>query len=1013
MQGKKPGNDWWNMNTRFALTLLGLAVLETNRLSQCAEPPLIKPVSIANPAIPAAAGGNGDSFVAQISGDGRFVVFVSNASNLRTNDQSSAPLGIYLDVFVRDLQTRQTSLVSVNPEGTDSGNDHSNAPVISNDGRFIAFESDATNLVTNDYNGARDIFVRDTVDGRTTLVSVGTDGQSGGGNSETAVITPDGRFVAFVSAAENLVANDTNGITDVFVRNLQTGVTTLVSTGAQLNALFSGTSDSPSISADGRVIAFTSTALNLVQDAEVTNTAQRIYVRDTSTGATLWASKDVHRLMGPRADSFNPVISPNGQFVAFKAESATNATSLFWHDLVAGTTTLVTTNIRGDAITVDDYGPVMSADGRFVCYTSQEEASQIYLWDSQTGSNVLVSVNLQGSRPANDSSDTPNISSDGSVIAFLSIASDLVTNSVSGEFFQVYVRDLKTGKTQIVSTGQDGSTAGTEDVFEASLSPDGTKVLFASSDNILTLNDDNNAIDLFVRDLSTAKADLVSVEGTGLPSQTGNGWSTLADNSVSEDGRFVVFSSLASNLVTNMTEGRYEVFLRDLVTQSTTLISASTNGSGTDKGSQFPVISANGRYVVFQSAASDLVPNDMNGQLGLFIYDVENHSTRMIPSVAPPGRTLTLQAPQISADGHYVMFSDGTVIYLWDSLTGFTQPVSPTNNFRSSYQSHSISRTGRYLVYYFAGGLTVYDSLTATTHDILIRGSGLGTYWLGQDDRYLVYDLRTNLQTVIHRYDLQTQEDAPVSVGYDGAPYLLGGAASLVLPSLTPGGRFVAFQSTATNVVLSDTNGASDVFVRDLELGTNILISINRDGTTSGNAASDQASISFDGRYVTFRSYATNLVNELVKSVPNIYVRDLVAGITRILSASGKGDSGNNLSSKGFVSGDGRVVLFESFASDLVEQDENATSDIFYAVLSPGNILAPPVSIRAPGTGMTVLNWPLTPGLSYGVDYKTSLSDPLWIPLSGTILTDGQTASFSAGAETAGTRGFYRLHINP
>ena len=182
----------------------------------------------------------GSYFDPVISANGRFVTFVSFASDLVTNDTNDT--NGMLDVFVRDLKTGSTGLVSVNSAGTGSGNGASDLPAISADGRFVAFRSGASDLVANDTNRTFDVFVRDLKTGTTTLVSVNSAGTgSGNGSSGSAiargeeiaappVISADGRFVAFVSFARDLVDNDTNGNqSDVFVRDLKTGTTTLVS----------------------------------------------------------------------------------------------------------------------------------------------------------------------------------------------------------------------------------------------------------------------------------------------------------------------------------------------------------------------------------------------------------------------------------------------------------------------------------------------------------------------------------------------------------------------------------------------------------------------------------------------------------------------------------------------------------------------------------------------------------------------------------------------------------------
>src|SRR2546427_76073 len=163
---------------------------------------------------------------------------------------------------------------------------------MSADGRFVVFESAASNLVTNDSNGASDIFLRDLASGTTTLVSVNTSGSGvGNGASSNPAITPDARFVVFESAADNLTANDTNGIADVFMRDLETGTTKLVSVAAHDAAGGTSASHSPAITPDGRYIAFVSTATNLV--AGVTNTYGEVYVRDMENSTTFWAGTNV------------------------------------------------------------------------------------------------------------------------------------------------------------------------------------------------------------------------------------------------------------------------------------------------------------------------------------------------------------------------------------------------------------------------------------------------------------------------------------------------------------------------------------------------------------------------------------------------------------------------------------------------------------------------------------------------------------------------------------------------
>jgi len=259
---------------------------------------------------------------AQASGDGRFLVFVGAITNSVREEERRVPQ-YTLNVFVRDLNTGHTTLVSISHDGGASGDGRSNYPTISSDGRFVMFESTASNLVTNDQNAVSDIFVRDLPGNRTTLVSVSTNVlEAGNGASTGAVITPDGRYVAFESLASNLVVGDTNQIRDIFVRDLEVGRTVLASTGARPRApsRFSGSgetllgSEAPALSDDGQVVAFVSRALGLVPGPETQG--RQVYVRNLALNTTMRVNEPNP---GPaRSEAFAPAISGDGRFLAFK-----------------------------------------------------------------------------------------------------------------------------------------------------------------------------------------------------------------------------------------------------------------------------------------------------------------------------------------------------------------------------------------------------------------------------------------------------------------------------------------------------------------------------------------------------------------------------------------------------------------------------------------------------------------------------------------------------------------------
>jgi Tol biopolymer transport system component len=229
--------------------------------------------------------GNGGSSTPSISGDGRYVAFMSQATNLLAPGTPAVPAG--QQIYVRDRQTGLTNLVSVDndPVSPSPGSGASSAPSISGDGRYVVFVSQATNLLapgTPAVPAGQQIYVRDRQTSLTSLVSVDNDPVSpnpGNGGSSTPSISGDGRYVAFVSQATNLLAPDPVGLAgqQIYVRDRQLGVSSLVSqdnTNANVEGA-GGASDTPSISSDGGFVAFFSQATNLV----IPGSGAHIYVR--------------------------------------------------------------------------------------------------------------------------------------------------------------------------------------------------------------------------------------------------------------------------------------------------------------------------------------------------------------------------------------------------------------------------------------------------------------------------------------------------------------------------------------------------------------------------------------------------------------------------------------------------------------------------------------------------------------------------------------------------------------
>jgi hypothetical protein len=407
-------------------------------------------------------GGNGASGTPVVSADGRFVAFYSWASDLVSNDTNNT-----IDVFVRDLQNRTTALVSLNRFGTDSGNHYSYDPVISADGRFVAFESYASNLVSNDVNIDYDVFVRDLQNGTTALVSVnrfGTD--SGNGYSYVSSISADGRFVAFESEARDLVSNDTTITIDVFVRDLQNGTTALVSANLAGTNGGNNVSLSPRVSADGSVVAFESRASDLVGNTD-TGFRDDVFVRDLQSGTTKLVSVNLAGTNSGNNASESPVISADGRFVAFVSNASdlvsndtNNTTDVFVRDLQNGTIALASVNLAGtNGGNGYSFHPSISADGRVVAFESAasdlvsndtNSIGDIFVRDLENGTTSLVNVNLAGT--SGGYSYGKVLSADGRFVAFESYASNLVSNDTNNTI-DVFVREVSFNQSPTTDAG--------------------------------------------------------------------------------------------------------------------------------------------------------------------------------------------------------------------------------------------------------------------------------------------------------------------------------------------------------------------------------------------------------------------------------------------------------------------------------------------------------------------------------------------------------------------------------
>jgi Tol biopolymer transport system component len=994
-------------------------------------------VTTAGPSYAPRLGGSGDSGLSIISQDGRYVLFASTANDLTLTNNNNFVLPCRFNVYLRDTVAGTITLVSVNQAGTGGGNGDSFPTGLSTNGQFALFESTASNLAPNDTNGVNNIFVRDVINGVTTLVNVNTSGGYANGTSRGSVMTPDGRYVAFVSVATNLVANDTNNIADVFVRDLQAGTTTLVSVGAVTNSdpPVTGTatsSESPEITPDGRYVAFLSAATNLVKGV---TTSGEIYVRDLVAGNTIWASTNAHAIFGLPIGNTNIVscnysISDDGQFVAF--EVCTNPASglstrgmVLRYSLTTGLTDIINTNAAEPLLSFELIHDLsMTPDGRFVAYVAgNSTTNSIECWDSQTGLNTLVSVSTNNSSPANGTCDSPVISTNGQFVVFTSTGNNLVTNLLAGSC-DVYLRNLQTGTTLLLDTNTNGVGVGVDVTTVPALSADGSVVAFDCA-NLLP---DNRHLVHDIQTLNTTSGvtSLVSAANPALPSQTPDGVSGFTGSSVSSNGQFVAFYSDADNLVPGDTNGYRDVFLRDLIAGADYLVSVNTNGNAPGDGiSTDPAISGDGRYVAFTSSADDLVYGDTNQAQDVFVRDMKAGITTLV-SVSTdgvdPGNSDSY-SPSISVDGRYVLFhskasnlavgsfgSGVENLFFRDLQAGITYPLTTSGDY-----SACMTLDGQSVAFINNGTLYVWNSqsnaLVYTNNSAPFTSTPFPTVAISPNGQQLAYYVGGSPGTL---YVANPLANTPATIV---ASATIQSHASL---QFSDDGRFLAYAAE------TKTSTIQNVYLYDCLLETNLLVSQNFNGTGPANTNSDSPVISPDGRFVVYRSYASNIVPFDFNNTADLFLYDVSNNATILLSENAAGNaSADDRSLEPVFSADGQMLFFQSWASDIVSGgDFNNGSDLFAQDLvllsltngGTTNAASDTVAqLAVPATSVSfvpLISWPLAAGIEYQVQYKTNLTDSAWLNLPGNMTFIGGTGWLPDMLPSSGQR-FYRIALTP
>jgi Tol biopolymer transport system component len=375
-------------------------------------------------------------------------------------------------------------------------------------------------------------------------------------------------------------------------------------------------------------------------------------------------------------------------------------------------------------------------------------------------------------------------------------------------------------------------------------------------------------------------------------------------------GSFVVFISSAPDLVAGDTNGKDDVFVYDRYWRTTTRVSVSTNGTQANNLSQSPVISQDGRYIAFVSFATNLVPNDTNNQADVFLHDRFTHAT-MLVSAGVNGTQANHESRNPSIGGNLVCFDS----FASNLVANDTNQVPDVFTF--SLASGEIRRVSITWDGGQPNGMSDQSQICADGSTVAFRSNAnnLVADDTNQRDDIFVRNL-TNSSTDIASRDFN----------WGGA----NGHSSE--PAISGDGRFVAFESAATDLVPDDANGMADIFVRDTLCMITQRASISFNFQES-NGPSNFPAISADGRFVSFFTFATNLVDHTLGFNENVVLHDLWIGDTSLVSRNTPGIASNSISRKPGMSGNGRFVAYESFATNLVSDDTNNNQDIYLADL--------------------------------------------------------------------------------
>jgi len=641
-------------------------------------------------------------------------------------------------------------------------------------------------------------------------------------------ISTNGRYVAFASAATNLVSGDHNGATDVFLRDLQSGQTSLVTVlqdGTQLETSVTAFSKPTS---DGRYVAFVSDDDGLPNSNGSSD--DHIYLKDLVSGQITNLSE---YNSGSYFDSTGGVnLSDDAQYITFSSS--------------------------------DDIDPLQTSF-----------RSQVYRKNLSNGSYELLSISTDGLAVADDYTTLSGVSDNGRFVLMSSEATNLTSDALNNSQDNLFMRDTQTNTTTLVNITPSGdSSAFNEFSYAAAVSNTG-QVVFVSSQSDLVTGDNNSLDDVFLYDNGSITRINLDPNGDELT----DGFPSSVD--ISGDGTRVVFTHSADNLVNNDNNERFDLFEYDLNSGTVSLLTVNAQNMSANAYTAGGDLSLNGNRMALITEASDLNQQPViPGETEVFVYQFSNAQFNKV--------SVPLFAPTTLVDGVPVVFSSSdqmTVVFNTRALNMTSDVVDPSQNHLYLLDRHNnqvqllvenagangISPSGRYVVFssdYFHPGGTIYlgsshiylydrldDSILAIDEGVLAQVGDSGKVVFMSFKSIAANDLNSDYD--VYLFDPGTATISLISEDMNG----LAGSGNT--PSIGQSGNqeFVVFDSNSPDLVPADTNGLTDVFIKNLSNGTISRVSQTAAGT-EGDGLSYSANISANGNYVTFVTKATNLTSD-------------------------------------------------------------------------------------------------------------------------------------------------------